>query len=337
MNWLALDIGGANIKVADGRGYVASYSFPLWQEPSRLAQQIRTAIYESPTSDHLAITMTGELADCFETKAAGVKFILEAVKEGGDNRHTRVYLVDGRFVAPPVAERQPKLAAATNWQALARFAGRYAPQGPALLLDIGSTTCDLIPLYDGEPRPKGKTDTERLLFGEMLYTGVQRSPLCAVLREMQYRGQSCPLTHELFATMYDAYLVLHEMPEDPSDDHTADGKPATKVNARRRLARMIAADETEFTASDAEDLANAAARAQRDLVSTALQKVVSKMPQPPETMVLSGHGDFLAHAALRNAKLGGKILPLSRELGTQVSRCATAHALAVLALAASGP
>src|SRR5438045_1829148 len=125
MNWLALDIGGANLKTADGQGYAQSYAFALWRDPSRLAQQIRTAISEAPPSDHLAVTMTGELADCFDSKAVGIRFILEAVKAGSDNRHARVYLVDGRLVSPPVALSLPQLAAASNWHALARFAGRY--------------------------------------------------------------------------------------------------------------------------------------------------------------------------------------------------------------------
>src|SRR5688572_21625103 len=153
MNWLALDIGGANIKAADGRGYAHAYPFALWREPSLLAQQVRTAISEAPPCDHLAVTMTGELADCFESKAAGVRFILEAVQTGSDNRHTRVYLVDGRFVTPPVALTMPQLVAASNWHALARFAGRYAQAPAALVIDVGSTTCDIVPLENGKPRP----------------------------------------------------------------------------------------------------------------------------------------------------------------------------------------
>src|SRR6185436_6442383 len=74
MKWLALDIGGANLKTADGQGYAQSYAFALWKDPNRLAQQIRTAISEAPPADHLAVTMTGELADCFESKAAGIRF-----------------------------------------------------------------------------------------------------------------------------------------------------------------------------------------------------------------------------------------------------------------------
>ena len=61
---------------------------------------------------------------------------------------------------PCVAIESPLLAAASNWHALARFAGRYVPRGTGLLVDIGSTTCDIIPLVDGEPASGGRTDPE---------------------------------------------------------------------------------------------------------------------------------------------------------------------------------
>ena len=238
MKWLALDIGGANIKAANGRGYAQSYPFALWRETGQLSQQIRTAISEAPASDHLAVTMTGELADCFESKPAGVRFILQAVSAGADNRHTRVYLVDGRLVTPQVALTMPHLAAAANWHALARFAGTYAAAGTAVLIDVGSTTCDVIPLIDGRPAAKGATDTQRLFSGELIYTGVERSPLCAVVGVAPYREQTCPVVQEVFATMRDVYQVLEYLPDDPANTATADGKPATRTCARVRLARM---------------------------------------------------------------------------------------------------
>src|SRR5262245_8539816 len=139
MNWLALDIGGANIKAADGDRYARSYFFPLWQKPSGLVEHLRLALSDSPAGDRLAITMTGELADCFESKAHGVRFILDAVCTAAESRRTLVYLVDGRLAPPQVAFEVPQLAAASNWHALARFAGRYAPRGTAQLVDVGST------------------------------------------------------------------------------------------------------------------------------------------------------------------------------------------------------
>ncbi len=331
MSWLALDIGGANIKAADGNGYAQSHSFPMWKQSAKLAQQIRNTIYEAPPSDRLAVTMTGELADCFESKAAGVQFILDALNAAADNRHARVYLVDGRLVSTQVAATLPQLAAAANWHALAKFAGRYATAGTALVIDVGSTTCDVIPLVDGKPAAKGATDTQRLLAGELVYTGVERSPVCAVASLVPYRGQSCPVVHELFATMRDAYLILDKCEEAPTNTQTADGKPATKAHARARLGRMIAADDVEFNHKDAVAIAESAADAQVSRLAAAIQQVSGTLPRPPQLAIVAGQGEFLAYDAIEFLQMPCPVVSLGKELGGPVSRCAPAHALAVLA------
>jgi probable H4MPT-linked C1 transfer pathway protein len=331
MNWLALDIGGANLKVADGKGYGQSYMLALWREKNKLAQQIRTAISEAPACDHLALTMTGELADCFESKAVGVRFILQAVASGSDNRHTRVYLVDGRMVTPQVAVTLPQLVAASNWHALARFAGRWAASGPALVIDVGSTTCDVIPLVGGKPMAIGTTDTQRLLSGELVYTGVERSPVCAVAHYLPYRGQTCPAAHELFAATRDVYVLLGELPEDLTNTETSDGQPLSKAASRLRLGRMIGADGEEFNHRDAVAAAQSVADAQAAQLATAIGKVKSRASAAPHKIILCGHGEFLARAALGLAAETAPVVSLAAELGAEVSRCGPAHALAVLA------
>jgi probable H4MPT-linked C1 transfer pathway protein len=331
MKWLALDIGGANIKAADGEGYAQAYTFALWREPGLLAQQLRTAISEAPCPDHLLITMTGELADCFESKAAGVTHILAAVRDGSGNRHTRVYLTDGRMVTPQVAVTMPQRVAASNWHALARFAGRFAPTGPGLMIDVGSTTCDVIPLLDGKPVAKGATDTERLLSGELVYTGVERSPVCAVADYVPYRGHNCPIVQELFATMRDVYLLTGDLAESLADTDTADKRAATKAAARTRLGRMIAADSEEFNHRDAAVVAQALAEGQAVRLANAITKVTAQLPAPPTAIVLSGHGEFLARAALAVLDLKATTVSLAEQLGPAITRSAPAHALAVLA------
>ncbi len=336
MNWLALDIGGANLKVADGKGFAESRFFAMWREAGRLSAELRSLIAESPPCDHLAVTMTGELADCYASKAEGVAAILDAVIEAADARHTRVYLGDGRLVTPQIARQQPKLAAAANWHALARFCGRFAPRDTALLIDIGSTTTDLVPLHDGRPTTNAASDTARLLSGELVYTGVVRSPVAAVAQEAPYRGERCAIAQELFATMLDVYLLLEDIPEDSTNRHTADRRPAVKSAAHLRLARMLCADAEEFTHRDALDFAQALAAAQEAAVTAAAGRVLARLPKPPETVILSGQGEFLARRVLSRLRFSGKAVSLGSELGAAASQCAPAHALAVLAREASG-
>ena len=331
MKWLALDIGGANLKAADGEGFAVSEVFPLWQQPDQLVESLRTLIALVPKVDYIAVTMTGELADCFATKTEGVNAILTALEQAADHRHTRVYLTSGMLVAVPVARRQPLLAAASNWHALAKFAGRFAPTGAGMVIDIGSTTTDIIPLSDGIPTTIGRTDTNRLLNGELVYSGVERTPLCAILNATPFRGRKCPIAAEFFSTTWDVYLTLGHLPEEPSNLHTADRRPATKEAARSRLARSICADAETFNEGDAKAMSQAACERQLARISIALRHVLERMPQPPATIVLSGRGEFLARMAIAGAGIAPRIISLSRELGSELSRSAAAHALAVLA------
>ena len=335
MRWLALDIGGANIKVSDGQEYAASQPFALWRRSAELAQYLRRLIADSPGCDRLAITMTGELADCFETKAEGVQFILAAVHEAADGRHTRVYLSDGRLVTPQVAERSPKLVAAANWHVLARYVGRFASHGSAILLDIGSTTTDVIPLLDGAPIARGSTDTERLAASELYYSGVQRNPLCGVASTATYRGSEIHLAQEYFATIGDVYLILGDLPERPTNKETADGRPATKKHARARLSRMVCADADEFNHRDAVNLAQSIANHQQAQITRRLDEVATHLPTPPQRIITSGIGEFLgkriARARLPNGEQSDSVVSLTSELSLSASLAAPAHALAVLA------
>jgi (4-(4-[2-(gamma-L-glutamylamino)ethyl]phenoxymethyl)furan-2-yl)methanamine synthase len=331
MEWLALDIGGAHLKAADGDGLAIVQPFALWQNHKQLCTELRALLSAAGDVDHLAVTMTGELCDCFSTKKEGVEFILKTVEEAAAKRHTRVYLTSGALVAPQVALRQPLLAAASNWHALGRFAGKFVKRGCGLLIDIGSTTCDIIPLVDGQPVTLGRTDPNRLVNGELIYTGVQRSPVCAVVRGITWRGKKCPVAHEVFATMWDVYLMLGDLPEEPNSQHTADGRPATKWYAHDRLARMICADRELFTDTDALAAARGIARVQLSRIATVAHHVMSRLQTPPEAVVISGQGEFLARRVLERLGVSAPVVSLQSELGPELSRCATAHALAWIA------
>jgi len=337
MSWLGLDIGGANIKIADGEGYAAAQAFPLWQQPEQLSPALSELLASAPRADSLAVTMTGELADCFATKAEGVESILDAVEVAAEGREVLVYLCDGRLVSMGAARAEALLASASNWHVLATFAMRYfaksrgCPDWPGLLIDIGSTTCDLIPLDRSGPTATGRTDPERLTSGELVYTGIQRSPVCALVSQLPWRGELCSVAQEFFATTQDAYLLLGELAEEPNNLNTADGHPSTKACAHARLARSICADTTMFSRADAEQAARAILESQLELLATAARKVIGNMASDLSTLILSGHGEFLARKLVERLDLTKSTVSLTEELGAKVSRSACAHALAVLA------
>ena len=337
MDWLGIDIGGANIKVADGKGFAATYPFALWRHAEKLEHELRRVISESPAADHLVATMTGELADCFESKEEGVRAILCAFQKAADGRHTRIYSSDGSMVTPVVAGRRYVDVAAANWHALARFSGRFMELGAALLIDIGSTTCDIIPFRDGLPLHTATSDTQRMIRGELIYTGAERSPLCAVVSSVPYREQMCPVAHELFATMQDVYVISGELPEDRGSHYTADSRPATRAHARARLARAICVDTEQFNHRDAVVIAQSAGEAQAELIAAAIERVLQRVGDVPQSVVLSGHGEFIARRALGQIGVEAQVISLTQQLGRMLSRCATSHALAVIAQEMTGP
>jgi probable H4MPT-linked C1 transfer pathway protein len=319
MTTLGLDVGGANLKAVHSDGTAVNQPFALWREPAGLPAALLRLRELLPSADVLAVTMTGELCDCFESKRDGVAAILDAVEDVAHETPVHVWCNEGRFLDLATARRTPLLAAAANWLALATFAGRFAPQGPALLIDVGSTTTDLVPLEDGKPVPKGRTDPERLRCGELVYTGVRRTPLCALLD-----GAAA----ELFATTLDAYLLLGRIAENTQDCNTADGRPATRAAAEARLARMDGADMETSTPNERRQIAERSVQRQQELLRRALAR------QPlPRTVVLAGEGEFLAAdvlSSLRELKMA-RIVSLNRELAPKISQAACAHAVAVLA------
>ena len=63
---LGLDIGGANIKAAVNDGRSIEIGFPLWKRSPELVDVLQADILARFSDcDHVAVTMTGELCDCF--------------------------------------------------------------------------------------------------------------------------------------------------------------------------------------------------------------------------------------------------------------------------------
>jgi probable H4MPT-linked C1 transfer pathway protein len=322
---LGLDVGGANLKMAHVAGFAVQRPFPLWKQPNQLAAALRDLLVQSPPFDRLAMTMTGELCDCFETKRQGVGAILDAVREAAGDLPVFIWTTNGRFVDPAAARHEWLTVAAANWYAAATWAGRFTPTGGALLIDAGSTTTDIIPLWNGKPIPDGLTDPDRLKSGELVYTGARRTPVCALLH-----GEGMA---ELFATTLDVCLLLERRPDAPDDCDTADGRPATRAFAHARLARMLGGDGEMTSIAETRHLAEQVAKRQTELILTAATRVAARLPQKPSTLLTAGSGEHLIDDAialdLGLARL--KRISLSATLGPAISHAVCAYAVAILA------
>jgi (4-(4-[2-(gamma-L-glutamylamino)ethyl]phenoxymethyl)furan-2-yl)methanamine synthase len=328
---LGLDIGGANLKAVHSNGAAILQPFELWRRPADLAAALAELVRQLPPADRYALTMTGELCDCFETKREGVNAIIDALEAVVPRERLRVWTTAGRFVSVEEARPAHLEVAAANWHALATFGGRFAPHGTGLVVDIGSTTTDVIPLHDGVPVPRGKTDSERLRTGELLYTGGRRTPVCALV------GKG--VMAEVFATVRDVYLVLNLEKDDPNDRSTADGRPATRHFAHARLARMLGGDGELMSKTETQAFAQHVLDRQQARIVQSMREVAAPLPPPIRTVVLSGSSHWLAvfawttlHAEMDPFGVDAiREIQLSKEIGRCASAAACAHALAVLA------
>ena len=337
---LAFDVGGANIKAADGLGWVHSEPFELWRRRSELPAAL-ARIVSARRPRRVVATMTGEIADCYASRREGVADIVAAVSSAsraaaGPECPVGIYLVDGTIVSPEEAVQRPLAAAASNWHAVARLAATATTTDRAFLIDIGSTTTDIVPLVERSPAATGHDDVTRMAAGELVYAGVERTPVAAIVRSLPWRGRKHPVASELFAQSLDVWLLLGGLAENSDSTlsgslNTADGGPATRAAAQRRLARMLLADPDGVTHDEAITMAAWCADRQSLQVARAFHRVADSCGWQPGSVVLSGHGVCLARRALARAGWSGDLVSLTDTLGPDVSRAAPAHSLALIA------
>lgn len=296
----------------------------MWRRVDELAHTLAQDIATFADLRELAVTMTGELADCFQDRDEGVRRIIEAVEQAAQengNPSARYYAIGRGFLLASEAVQTVDRVAASNWHALAAFVGvELCPD--ALILDVGSTTVDIIPVRNGRVATSALTDWERLAEGSLLYIGCERTPVCSLVDRLTWRGQTANVMNELFATIGDARTMLGFLAEDPNDHNTADGRARTRPMSVARLARMIGLDRRTFDEHDACLMASEIHESARER----LEQAISPHMLDFQTFVLSGHGqDLLPKQCIDQG------VDLAAQLGPDVSRCAPAFAVAKLA------
>ncbi|MDD1724601.1 MAG: H4MPT-linked C1 transfer pathway protein [Methanospirillum sp.] len=257
---LGIDIGGANLKVVDEGGAHIHYC-PLWKEAP-----IREILKMYSADRDAAVVMSGELADCFSSKYEGIGYIVSAVRDIFPK--AQFYGIDGVFHQEAV----PELAAA-NWLVMADvLRGRYPD---ALLVDMGSTTTDIIPL-NAFGEMKGQTDYSRLGSDLLLYYGLLRTPVSSLLREVMLDAGSVRVSSEYFACAGDAHLVAGVITPDEYTTATPDNTGPSREECLRRLARVVCADLSEIGTSQAEKIARQYIAEETGEISRAVRKVQSE-------------------------------------------------------------
>ncbi len=236
------DVGGAHLKVAlveDGRVVEArQIACLLWQGLDQLGTALDEAKFMTAEATRHAVTMTGELTEIFPSRQAGVVSLVSFLTERLGPA-TRFFMGLKGFGDAAQACAGPDQVASANFIATARLIA--AKRKGALLIDMGSTTTDIIAC----DRPQGLTDAERLQTGELVYTGLTRTPVPSVTTRGVLAGQWQGLARDCFATMADVRRVLGELPDDIDLHDTADGRGKSLAESLRRLARGFGRDGEE--------------------------------------------------------------------------------------------
>jgi (4-(4-[2-(gamma-L-glutamylamino)ethyl]phenoxymethyl)furan-2-yl)methanamine synthase len=339
--WLGWDLGGAHLKAVqlDRAGRVeavAQAPCPLWQGLDRLDTAIDAVLARLPRrATRHAVTMTGELADLFEDRVQGVRALTGFIERRFAGEVIRVYAGPEGLLDTAAAVAATALVASANWMASASLAATRFPQG--LLVDIGSTTTDLVPFRGGRVIARGYADHERLALAELVYSGVARTPVMALARGVPFNGSWVPLMAEHFATTADLYRLTGELPDHADLMASADGRPKTAQASAGRVARMLGLDAGAADPSAWRRVAGCLTEAQLRTLVDAAERLFSRGEVAAEAPLLgAGVGRFLArHLAERlgRAYLGFESLFEGAPTGApDVADCAPAAAVARLAL-----
>ena len=307
---LGLDIGGANTKAASSDGCLAqSIYMPLWKN-APLGEVLER--YAELEPEAVAAVITGELADCFTSKSEGIESISSAVRKAF---HCPVHFWGvGGFSSRELA--------GANWSASATLLAREI--GDSFFVDMGSTTTDLIPII-GEP-VAAHTDLQRLAKGELIYMGILRTNLGALLPEARICGETVPLSPELFAIAADVRLVLGDITAEGYTCDTPDSAQKGREAALRRLARAVCSDLEEIGERGALAIARQVRERQYGILVDALERQAKR--HGISRAIAAGIGEEIILEAA--SFLGMDCILLSEKYGRKISEIFPAYAAARL-------
>ena len=312
VNVLGYDIGGAYTKAAfintrKGKLHdirVAVLYFPVWKEPEKLTS-VLLALKERLCSnklDGLGVTMTAELSDAYATKREGVYHILACVKEAFADVPMYVLNTDANLEPFKNAKEKPLGVAAANWAATGWLVAQQVKD--CVAVDVGSTSTSIIPIVNGQVAAKGKTDLDKLICGELVYSGSLRTNVAAIVNAVPIKNGIAGVASELFALSGDVHLALGNITAKAYTCETADGRGKSLPETLARLARVVCADAEMLTQQEIINMAQYIYGKQVHQVAEGLNKVYSyteKLASNEVPVVVTGLGkDFIAKKAAEN-------------------------------------
>ena len=344
VNILGLDIGGANTKAAFVRtnnGRVEEFKaaleyFPFWKRDvdqfCTMLSAVKGKVAGSATLDCVGVTLTAELSDVYRTKREGVNNILDCVSQVFGGTIVMVLDVDASLRSVESAKAEPLAVAAANWAATGWMISRKIRD--CVVVDVGSTTTSIIPVTGGKVAAEGKTDLDKLINGELVYTGSLRTNVATIVNSVIVRGGVARISSELFAQRGDVHLVLGNIKAEDYNADTADSKGKTRSEALARLARIVCADTEMLSEQEILQISAYIYKQQVDQIAEGLSKVYQRLGEGAEEavpVVITGFGkDFLARKAAYKVGIV-KILNLEELLPKGISLASPATGVALMA------
>jgi len=341
VNVLGYDIGGANTKAAfiGTKNSRLQYSrgemeyFLIWKQQENLAEVLLALKKRLDVDrlDGLGITMTAELSDAFATKREGVLKILLKVKDVFAGVPIYVLNTDIKIEPISYAESKPIDYAAANWAATGWLVAQFVKD--CIVVDVGSTTASIIPIVDGQVVAEGKTDLDKLICGELVYTGSLRTNVAAIVRSVPVKNGVAGVASELFALSADVHLALGNINETQYTCETTDGRGRKLPEALARLARVVCADTEMLSKQEIICLARYIYDQQVIQVTEGLSKVYSytkNLTSNKVSVVVTGLGkNFLAREAAKKVGVD-ETIDIGRFLPNKVAIATPAFGVALM-------
>jgi len=343
VNVIGWDIGGANTKAAfisTKNGFVRELKtaieyFPVWKDPEKLSavlSRLRKRVSGSVKPNCVGVTMTAELSDAYRTKREGVNHVLTCVAQVFPVTPIFVLDVEATLRSIEEAKSEPLKVAAANWAATGWMVSQLVKD--CIIIDVGSTSTSIIPLIEGAISAAGKTDLEKLMNGELVYTGSLRTNVAAIVNSIPVRGGVARVSSELFAQSGDAHLVLGNITEKEYTVETADGRGKTRTEAMARLTRVVCADIEMLTEQEIVQIAKYIYNRQIEQVVEGLSQVYDRIKPRMKAKigaVVTGIGkDFLARNAAQQVGIDD-IVDLSELMQSDIATVSTAVGVALMA------
>lgn len=255
--------------------------------------------------DYIAITITAELSDAFQTKKEGIITIINALEKIFDKDKMKFITNNCKFIGYETAKSEYSSIAAANWASSALLLANFISE--CILIDAGSTTIDIIPILNSIPVPDGRDDISRLMNHELIYTGGLRATIPSITHHVPYKGNKIRISFEKFALVSDIHRILNNISEEEYFNDTADNRTKTIENCYARLSRVICMDIESISRADLDLIANFIYQKQLDLITREIKAFMENLTMRfkefnhnPKFVITGLSADFLIRKPLQD-------------------------------------